>query len=86
MKPGQSTVLTVRVPASLGRQLTREAKRRRQTRSTVARALLEQALGDESPVDPATEARRQSLLASRRRSERDTIAFVAASADLRGWK
>ena len=83
--PEASSVLTIRVPASLDRRLAREAKRQRRTRSSVARSILERALGD-LVVDPAAEARRQSLLASRRRSERETMAFVAAAADVRGWK
>jgi mRNA interferase MazF len=36
-----STVLTIRVPVSLDRRLAREARRRRLTRSEVARAILD---------------------------------------------
>jgi len=32
------------------------------------------------------EARRQSLLVSKRRSEREALAFLDAVADRRGWK
>jgi predicted transcriptional regulator len=70
-----STVLTIRVPAALDRRLSREARRRRQTRSEVARAILETGLGSNEP-DLAAEARRQSLLVRRRASERDAIDFI----------
>lgn len=36
--------------------------------------------------DPASEARRQSLLVSGRKSEREVLDFIDASADERGWK
>ena len=85
MKSRDSAVLTVRVTASLERRLAQEARRQRQTRSSVARSILERALGG-ADADPAAEARRQSRLASRRRSEREMTAFVASAADLRGWK
>jgi hypothetical protein len=85
MKSKDSAILTVRVTPALERRLEQEARRQRKTRSSVARSILEQALGNRD-VDPALEARRQSLLASRRRSERETIAFVGSAADLRGWK
>jgi hypothetical protein len=80
-----STVLTVRVPVALETRLAREARRRRQTRSEVARAILEAGLGDDG-ADFASEARRQSLLASRRRSDRDTLRFMTAIADTAGWR
>jgi hypothetical protein len=75
----ESTVLTIRVPAPLDRQLAKEARRRRMTRSEVARSILESGLG--CRVDLASEARRQSRLVSRRRSERDALAFTGAAAD-----
>ena len=34
----------------------------------------------------AGEARRQSLLVSRRRSEREALAFTLGVADVRGWR
>ena len=80
-----SAVLTIRVPARLERQLTREARRRHETRSQVARALLVEALGDAGP-DLAAAARRQSLLISRRRSERDALTFALEAADASGWR
>jgi hypothetical protein len=82
----ESAVLTIRVPAKLDRQLAREARRRRQTRSEVARAILLERLGDIDEPDTAAAARRQSLLVSRRRSERDTLTFTLRVADLRGWR
>jgi hypothetical protein len=80
-----STVLTIRVPVGLDRRLAREARRRRRTRSEVARQLLEAGLGSDEP-DFAAEARRQSRLVSRRRSEREALAFIAGAADAAGWK
>jgi hypothetical protein len=81
-----SAVLTLRVPASVDRYLTREARRRRQTRSDVARRILQERVDGSSEADVLLEARRQSLLVSRRRSERETLAFLDAIADRRGWK
>lgn len=80
-----STVLTVRVSATLERRIAREARRRRQTRSEVARAILEAGLGTEG-ADFESEARRQSLFASRRRSDRDALRFMTAIADTTGWR
>jgi hypothetical protein len=81
-----STVLTIRVPPVLGRRLNREARRRRVTRSEAARAILEQALEGRSDQDFAAEARRQSEIAARTRSEPEVLEFIAAAADVRGWK
>ena len=75
-----SAVLTIRVPASLDRRLAREARRRRQTRSEVARAILDAELGA-GDTDLRAEARRQSLLVRRRASERDALAFILDVAD-----
>jgi len=80
-----STVLTIRVPVALEKRIGREARRRRQTRSQIARAILEAGLDTAGP-DLAAEARRQSLLVSRRRSERDTGDFLIGVADTTGWK
>ena len=79
-------MLTIRVPAKLDRHLTREARRRRQTRSEVARAILQERFEQRGEPDMAVEARRQSLLVSRRRSERDALAFAVGAADLHGWR
>jgi hypothetical protein len=78
-------VLTLRVPADLSRRLSREARRQGRTRGAVARDLLARALGS-GDADPAAEAKRQSLLVSRRRSERETLRFIAGAADLQGWR
>lgn len=75
-----STVLTVRVSSALDRRLAREARRRGQTRSEVVRSLLENGLGSSEP-DLDSEARRQSLLVSRRRSEKDALRFITHAAD-----
>ena len=81
-----SAVLTIRVPVTLERSLAREARRRRQTRSEVARAILQDHLAGSSEPDAAAEAKRQSLLVSRRRSEREALAFNLAVADAHGWR
>jgi predicted DNA-binding protein len=83
--PQDSTIVTVRVPAALDRRLSREARRRRQTRSQVVREILESALAPDI-FDLAAEARRQSLLVSRRRSERDALRFITDASDTTGWK
>jgi len=80
-------VLTIRISAGLTRSLAREARRRRKTKSEVVREILAAGLGGEKGgLDAAEEARRQSLLVSRRRSERETLEFVEQVADTRGWR
>lgn len=81
-----SSVLTLRVPAKVHRYLTREARRRRRTRSDIARSILQERVEGLNEPDFFAEARRQSLLVSRRRSERETLAFLDAVADRSGWK
>jgi hypothetical protein len=82
-----STVLTLRVPSDLDRRIEREARRRRRTKSAVLREVLQGAFGEgPPPEDPAREARRQSLLVSGRASEHEALAFVAETADDRGWR
>ncbi|MBI1876077.1 MAG: DUF3018 family protein [Acidobacteria bacterium] len=80
-----STVLTIRVPITLDRRLAREARRRRKTRSEIARTILEGGLAGDGQ-DAAAEARRQSLLVGRHRSERQAMRFIVDAADLRGWR
>jgi predicted transcriptional regulator len=82
-----SAVLTIRIDANLTRSLAREARRRRKTKSEVAREILAAGLGgDGGEPALAQEARRQSLLVSRRRSEREALDFIEQTADVRGWK
>ena len=82
-----SAVLTIRVDAGLTRSLAREARRRRKTKSEVAREILAAGReGQAGALDLAQEARRQSLLVSRRRSEKDALEFIEQAADTRGWK
>jgi hypothetical protein len=78
-----STVLTIRVPVALEKRLVREARRRRQTRSQLARAILEAGLGT-TGLDLASEARRQSLLVSELPSEREVLQFITELADTTG--
>jgi predicted transcriptional regulator len=85
--PESSTVLTLRVPASLDRLIERAARRVRRTKSAVMREALQSAFGSESPPeDPAREARRQSLLVSGRASEQEALDFIGQVADEEGWK
>jgi hypothetical protein len=84
--PGPSRVLTIRVSATRDRQLARETRRLRRTRSETARTLLEAALAGVHEEDRAAEARRQSRLASARASDKDALAFIVSTADLRGWE
>lgn len=82
-----STVLSLRVPRELDRRVGLVARRRKCPKSAVIREALEHAFGDgPAPVDPAREARRQSLLVSGRASERDAIAFIEHVADQKGWR
>lgn len=85
---GQSRVVTLRVPAALDRRLASEARRQRRTKSDLAREALSTAFGESTGADedPTREARRQSLLVSSRKSEREALGFVASVADRRGWK
>lgn len=79
-------MLTLRIDADLTRSLAREARRRRKTKSEVAREILAAGLGAAGGDLIAHEARRQSLLVSRRRSERETLEFIEQTADTRGWE
>ena len=82
-----STVVTIRVSANLNRSIERAARMRRRTKSEVVREILEQSLrGRGDFPDPAREARRQSLLVSPRRSEKDVLTFIGQVGDRRGWR
>ena len=74
-------MLTIRMDANLTRSLAREARRRRKTKSEVAREILAAGLGMEQVDLVAQEARRQSLLVGRRRSEREALEFIEQAAD-----
>jgi hypothetical protein len=79
--------LTIRIPSDLLRRLEREARRRGLSRSSTARAMLNDGLGaSDDSGSVAAEARRQSLLVRRRRSERDALRLVTEVADLDGWR
>jgi hypothetical protein len=79
-------VLTLRVDADLTRLLEREARRRRKTKSELAREILAAGLGAKEGNPIAQEARRQSLLVGHRPSERETLDFIEQTADTQGWK
>jgi hypothetical protein len=74
------------VPHEVSRKLSREARRRRQSRSAVARSILEEGLAGIVSADPDAEARRQSLLVREHETEYDVLRFVSDAADLKGWK
>lgn len=81
------SILSLRLPRSLDSSLERAARRKRTSKSALVRELLVAGLATgEKGDDLAEEARRQSLRASRHRSERETLEFVAAVADRRGWE
>jgi len=82
-----TAMLTIRIDADLTRSLTREARRQHKTKSEVAREILAAGLGAEGGnLDHLQEARRQSLLVSHRRSEKETLEFIEQAADTRGWE
>ena len=82
-----SRVLTFRASSTVVRALGRLARQRRQSRSELIRAILENALQLESlDGDAAREARRQSLLVSGRDSERDALDFIEQVTDTRDWR
>lgn len=86
-KQHKSTVLTLRVPRDLDRRIERQARRKRSTKSAVLREALQEAFGNgESEIDPAREARRQSLLVSGRKSESEALDFIEHSGDQKGWR
>jgi hypothetical protein len=83
----RSTVLTLRVPADLGRRIEQAARRKSRPKSVLLREALQNAFGAAPlPDDPARDARRQSLLVSGRESEREALDFVEHVADDRGWR
>lgn len=79
-------MVTLRVSSSLNRSIERAARRRRRTKSEIVREILEQGLRGQEGLDPAQEARRQSLLVSGRTSEKDALAFIESAGDRRGWR
>lgn len=79
-------VLTLRVDVDLTRSLEREARRRRTTKSEVAREILAAGLGAKVENSIAQEARRQSLLVGHHSSEIETLDFIGQTADTQGWK
>jgi predicted transcriptional regulator len=86
-RPQRSAVLTLRVPPELERRIEREARRKRRTKSAVLREVLQQAFsGGAPPVDPAREARRQSLLVSGRASEQEALDSIERAAADERWR
>lgn len=80
-------MLTIRIGVDLSRALAGAARRRRTTKSELAREFLTAGLAEEGGVpELAAEARRQSLLVSERESERDALEFLEHAADTRGWE
>jgi tryptophanyl-tRNA synthetase len=81
-----SSVLTIRIDTDLLRSLASEARRRRKTRSEVAREILAAGLDAKGGTLIVQEAQHQSLLVSQRRSESETLDFIEQIADTQGWK
>jgi predicted DNA-binding protein len=82
-----SAIVTLRVSSSLKRSIERAARRRRRTKSEIVREILEHGLRDQqSLASPAEEARRQSLLVSKRASEKEALVFIESAADQAGWR
>jgi hypothetical protein len=79
-------VVTLRVSLALSRRIEQEARRRRHTKSEVVRKILEDALATSGAADPNAVARRQSLLVSGRRSEKEALRFIEHAGDERGWR
>lgn len=72
-----TSVLTVRIDTDLTDSLAREARRRHTTKSELVRELLFDGLSNgKKRNDLEEEARRQSLLVSDRRSEREALELV----------
>jgi predicted transcriptional regulator len=85
-KPVEPTaVLTIRVSRTLNRRLAREARRRRTTRSNVAREILATTLDETDRDDLQEEAIRQSRRASAQAADAGALDFIESVADLRGW-
>ena len=78
-------ILSVRLPAVSNAWLERTARKRQRSKSDLVRDLIE-AERQKSSFDMESEARRQSLLVSRRPSERESLEFVAGVADQAAWK
>lgn len=85
-KEPPSIVMTLRVPRQVERRIHQEARRRNRSKSAVLREVIEGAFAGTPALDPAAEARRQSLLVSRLDSEQETLRFIESAADVRGWK
>lgn len=80
-------MMTLRVPRQVERRISQEARRRNRSKSALLREVIEEAfVGGTPAIDPAAEARRQSLLVSRLDSEEETLRFIESAADVRGWK
>lgn len=78
-------ILSVRLPAASNAWLERTARKRQRSKSDLVRDLIE-AERQKAQFDVEGEARRQSLLVSRRPSEREALEFANAAADEAGWK
>jgi len=76
-KPARSAILTLRVPSELDRRIERAARQKRRTKSAVLREALEGAFGGGRPPDDPARSRK---------SERDALEFIDASADDEGWR
>ncbi len=73
----------IRLEPELDRRLTALAKKQGTTKSDLAREAIRRFLLEN---DLVAEARRQSLLVSRAKNERDALDFIESASDFNRWK
>ncbi len=73
----------IRLDPELERRLTALAKKQGKTKSDLAREAIRRFLLEN---DLVAEARRQSLLVSRAKNERDTLDFIESASDFDRWR
>ena len=79
---GERSVFGIRLEEDLDLKLTAIARQRGLTKSDLVREAISRYLNEN---ELATEARRQSLLASSQKEEEDVMEFIEHTADLQGW-
>ena len=79
-----SEAIVIRMSKHAVQRLDAAARARGVKRSEFVRGILESNLNE--TMDLAEEARRQSLLISRRESERDAMDFIASAMSTDGWE
>lgn len=82
--PASSEAIVIRMSKHAVQRLDAAARGRGVKRSEFVRGILESNLNE--TMNLAEEARRQSLLISRRESERDAMSFIASAMSTDGWE